>query len=203
MKPASGSSRSRNSRSKRKNHEWSGRTDLVTYDVFKRMYWPQLPRSSTKGVCAFFTFISLLALIQVVKHQPSHSVNLLVWLAVVLPFLQPLKPLQVPSRDQRNHWITQTALSTGRRMKTLGTRTKWTIRYSRRIKVSSSSVVSATSRTGELRRSLHMTILAQAYASQTPGRICYSVISRKTGLKESSSTLRELTLPFHLLGWTW
>jgi hypothetical protein len=78
MKPASGFSRSRNSRSKMKNQEWSGRTDLVTYDVFKRMYWPHLPRSSTKGVCTFFTFVSLLALTPAMKHQLSHSVNFLV-----------------------------------------------------------------------------------------------------------------------------
>jgi hypothetical protein len=51
IKPASGSSRSRDSRSIKKTQEWSGRTDLVTYDDFKRMYWPYLPRSLTKGVC--------------------------------------------------------------------------------------------------------------------------------------------------------
>jgi hypothetical protein len=78
MKPAPGSSRNRNSRSKKKNREWSGRTDLVTYDVFKRMYWPHLTRSSTKGVCTSFTFVSLLALTLAMKHQLSHSVNFLV-----------------------------------------------------------------------------------------------------------------------------
>jgi hypothetical protein len=57
MKFAPGSSRSRNSRSKKKNREWHGRTDLVTYDVFKRMYWSHLPRSSTKGLCtSYVTF---------------------------------------------------------------------------------------------------------------------------------------------------
>jgi hypothetical protein len=164
MKPASGSSRGQNSRSKQKNREWSGRTDLVTYDVFKRMYWPHLPRSSTKRVCTSFTFAPLLNLTLGIKHRPSHSVNFLVWLLVIISFLQPLKPLQVPSRDQRNHWITQTGLSTRRRMKILGTCTKWTTFYSRSIKTSSSSAVSTTSLTGKLRCSLHMAILTHAYA---------------------------------------
>lgn len=158
MKHTPGSSLSRNSRSKKKNQEWSGRTDLVTYDVFKRMYWPNFPRSSTKGVCTPFTFISLLTLTLAMKLHPSHSVNFLVWLLVTLLFLQPLKYLQVPSRDQRNRWIIQTALSTGRRMKISGTGTKWTIPYSRRITTSSSSAVSATSRTSKLSCSVHMAI---------------------------------------------
>ena len=175
MKPASGSSRSRNSRYKKKSQEWSGRTDLVTYDVFKRTYWPHFPRSSTKGVCTSFTFVSFLALTLAMKHHLSHLANFLVWLPVILMFLQPLKPLQVPSRDQRNLWITQIVLLTGRRTKILGTRTKWTIPYSRSIKITRPSAVNATSRTGKLSCSLHMAVLTHAYASQTPGRTCYSV----------------------------
>lgn len=176
MKHTPGSSRSQNSRSKRKNQEWSGRTDLVTYDVFKRMYWPHFPRSSTKGVCTSFMFVSLLSLTLAMKLHLSHSVNFLVWLLVILLFLQPLKPFQVPSRDQRNRWITQTTLLTGRRMKISGTGTKWTIPYSRRITISSSSAVSATSRISKLCCSLHMAIchpftppkLQDAYATQRP-----------------------------------
>jgi hypothetical protein len=45
-------------------------------------------------------------------------------------------------------------------MKILGIRTKWTIRYSKCIKISSSSAVSATSRIGKLRRSLPVFIAA-------------------------------------------
>lgn len=80
MRPVTGSSRGRNSQSK-KTQEWSDRTDLVTYDVFKRTYWPHLPRSSTKGVCTSFTFVSLLALTLATKRHLSHSASFLVWLA--------------------------------------------------------------------------------------------------------------------------
>ena len=53
MKPASSSSKSRTSRPQKKKNDWLGHTDLVTYDVFKRVYWSRLP-SSIKGLCASF-----------------------------------------------------------------------------------------------------------------------------------------------------
>jgi hypothetical protein len=126
IKSASGSIRSRNSRSKKKNHERSGRTDLVTYDVFKRMYWSHLPRSSTKGLCMSFTPLSPQALTPAIKHHLSHLANFLVWLLIVPRFLslRASDSFQAPSRDQRKHWTTQTALSTEMLMRTSGIRTK-------------------------------------------------------------------------------
>src|SRR6267142_200455 len=54
MKPAPSSSKSRTSRPQKKKNDWYGHTDIVTYDVFKRVYWPRLPSSMIKGLCAFF-----------------------------------------------------------------------------------------------------------------------------------------------------
>ena len=43
-------SKSRCSRSQQKNKKWLGRTDLVIFDVFKRLYWRHLPQYLTKGI---------------------------------------------------------------------------------------------------------------------------------------------------------
>ncbi len=48
MKPPP--SKSRHSSSQQRNNKWLGRTDLVTFDVFKRMYWRHLPQNLTKGI---------------------------------------------------------------------------------------------------------------------------------------------------------
>ncbi|KAI9510706.1 hypothetical protein F5148DRAFT_1177323 [Russula earlei] len=48
MKSSQGSNKSRNFRPQKKDQEWYARTDLVTYDVFKRVYWSRLPL--TKGL---------------------------------------------------------------------------------------------------------------------------------------------------------
>jgi hypothetical protein len=37
-----GSSTSLNPRPQKRNNKWYSRTDLVTFDVFKREYWPHL-----------------------------------------------------------------------------------------------------------------------------------------------------------------
>jgi hypothetical protein len=49
MKPPS---ESRSSFSQKRNNKWLCRTDLglATFDVFKRKYWPHLPRYLTKGI---------------------------------------------------------------------------------------------------------------------------------------------------------
>ena len=43
-------SNSRHSGSQQRNNKWLSRTDLVTFDVFKRMYWRHLPQTLTKGI---------------------------------------------------------------------------------------------------------------------------------------------------------
>ena len=75
MNPVLGSSRNPNLCAKKKNHEWHGRTDMVTYEVFKRMYWSHLPRALTKGLCMFFAPLSLQVLTPAIKLHLSHSVN--------------------------------------------------------------------------------------------------------------------------------
>jgi hypothetical protein len=42
--------KNRYSRSQQKNKKWLGRTDLVIFDVFKRLYWRHLPQNLTKGI---------------------------------------------------------------------------------------------------------------------------------------------------------
>ncbi len=43
-------SKGRHLRSQQRNNKWLGRTDLVTFDVFERMYWRHLPQTLTKGI---------------------------------------------------------------------------------------------------------------------------------------------------------
>jgi hypothetical protein len=50
MRSSEGSSRSHNLRSQKRGNKWYGRTDLVTFEVFKREYWP---RVSQNGICVF------------------------------------------------------------------------------------------------------------------------------------------------------
>jgi hypothetical protein len=85
MKPITGSSKTRNARSKRNKHDWDGHTDLVTYEVFKRVYWPCL---WTKGLCASFVPLPLCSLTGTsgIKHRLSCSANLLVPSIAVPPF---------------------------------------------------------------------------------------------------------------------
>jgi hypothetical protein len=54
MKSAAGSSKSHNLRSQKRNNKWCSRTDLVTFDVFKREYWSHLPQNLTKAIGVFF-----------------------------------------------------------------------------------------------------------------------------------------------------
>jgi len=84
MKPVPSSSKTRNSRSQKKKHDWYGHTDLVTYEVFKRVYWPCL---WTKGLCASFIPLSLSSLTSGIKHRLSRSANFLVWSLAVPRFL--------------------------------------------------------------------------------------------------------------------
>lgn len=84
MKPVPSSSKTRNSRSQKKKHGWDGHTDLVTYEVFKRVYWPCL---WTKGLCTSFVPIPLCSLTSGVKHRLSRSANLLVQSIAVPAFL--------------------------------------------------------------------------------------------------------------------
>ncbi|KAI0247856.1 hypothetical protein BJV78DRAFT_1285222 [Lactifluus subvellereus] len=60
MKPTAGPSRSRNSRSQKRNTKWHSRTNLVTFDVFKREYWPRMPRHWTKGIAPSLVFSDFL-----------------------------------------------------------------------------------------------------------------------------------------------
>jgi hypothetical protein len=78
MQPALGSSKSRNSRSKKKKHEWHGNSGLVTYDVFKRMYWPHLCGYSTKGFCTCFALVTFQVLTSTIKRRLSHLAKFLV-----------------------------------------------------------------------------------------------------------------------------
>ena len=56
-------SKNRHSRSQKRNNKWLGRTDLVSFDVFKRMYWRHLPQNLTKGIGLY-----LLSLLLIVLH---------------------------------------------------------------------------------------------------------------------------------------
>ncbi|KAH9985770.1 hypothetical protein BJV77DRAFT_1031292 [Russula vinacea] len=49
-------------RSNKKNRKWYGRTDVVTYDVFKRMYWPHFSTSLTAGVSSSLAFGEILGM---------------------------------------------------------------------------------------------------------------------------------------------
>ncbi|KAH9172882.1 hypothetical protein EDB89DRAFT_1885655 [Lactarius sanguifluus] len=62
MKPSP--SESRHSRSQQKNNQWLGRTDLVTFDVFKRAYWCHLPRTLTKGIVPSVAFGDIIGTIK-------------------------------------------------------------------------------------------------------------------------------------------
>ena len=78
------------------------------------------------------------------------------------PSFSPASELfQGPSRDLRNRWIFQTALSTERRMSIARAHTKCHTRSLRRIKASSSSVVSATPQTGTLHCITYSTLSLQ------------------------------------------
>jgi hypothetical protein len=136
-------------RSKKKKHEWHGRSELVTYDVFKRMYWPHLCGYSMKGFCTCFALATFYVLTSTIKRRLSHLAKFLVCPPTV-PRFPTSDFYQGPSRDLRNHWIIQTALLTARHMRILRTRTECHTRCSRRTKTSSSSAVSATSPTGAL-----------------------------------------------------
>ncbi|KAI9436975.1 hypothetical protein H4582DRAFT_1816019 [Lactarius indigo] len=62
MKPPP--SESRHSRSQQKNNKWLGRTDLVTFDVFKRAYWCHLPQTLTKGIVPSVAFGDIIGTIK-------------------------------------------------------------------------------------------------------------------------------------------
>ncbi|KAH9065009.1 hypothetical protein EDB87DRAFT_1574732 [Lactarius vividus] len=53
---------SRHSRSQQRDNKWLGRTDLVTFDVFKKMlYWRHLPQTLTKGIVPSVAFGDIIA----------------------------------------------------------------------------------------------------------------------------------------------
>jgi hypothetical protein len=111
------------------------------------MYWPHLCGNSMKGYCTCFALATFQVLTSAIKHRLSHLAKFLVWPPTV-PRFPTSDFFQGPSKDLRNHWIIQTALLTGRRMRILRMRTEFHTRSSRRTKTASSSVVSATSPIG-------------------------------------------------------
>ncbi|KAH9172877.1 hypothetical protein EDB89DRAFT_842082 [Lactarius sanguifluus] len=56
-------SKGRHSRSQKRNNKWLRRTDLVTYDVFKRIYWRRLPQT-TKGIVPSVAFGDIIGTIK-------------------------------------------------------------------------------------------------------------------------------------------
>ncbi|KAI9453661.1 hypothetical protein BJY52DRAFT_1418183 [Lactarius psammicola] len=57
-------SESRHSRAQQRSNKWLGRTDLVTFDVFNRMYWRHLPQTLTKGVVPSVAFGDIIGTIK-------------------------------------------------------------------------------------------------------------------------------------------
>ncbi|KAI9453671.1 hypothetical protein BJY52DRAFT_1153029, partial [Lactarius psammicola] len=57
-------SKSRHSSSQHRNNKWLGRTDLVTFDVFERMYWRHLPQTLTKGIVPSVAFGDIIGTIK-------------------------------------------------------------------------------------------------------------------------------------------
>ncbi|KAH9017014.1 hypothetical protein EDB85DRAFT_2295003 [Lactarius pseudohatsudake] len=55
---------SRHSYSQQRVNKWLGRTDLVTFDVFKRMYWRHLPQTLTKGIVPSVAFGDIIGTIK-------------------------------------------------------------------------------------------------------------------------------------------
>ncbi|KAH8984682.1 hypothetical protein EDB92DRAFT_2117025 [Lactarius akahatsu] len=55
---------SRHSRSQQRDNKWLGRTDLVTFDVFNRMYWRHLPQTLTKGIVPSVAFGDIIGTIK-------------------------------------------------------------------------------------------------------------------------------------------
>ena len=143
--------KSRHSRSQEKNNKWLGRTDLVTFDVFKRMYWRHLPQNMTKGIGVSlrspYCYTRTLTRFAIQFHL-WHSVTLLVQSCVAFCIRTSASKLLVIkglSRGQRNRWSSQIALST--ELHTRVSRTE-TTHCSKLIKGVSGSGVSATSRIG-------------------------------------------------------
>ncbi|KAH9017010.1 hypothetical protein EDB85DRAFT_2203580 [Lactarius pseudohatsudake] len=62
MKPSP--SESQHSRSQQKNNKWLGRTDLVTFDVFKRAYWCHFPQTLIKGIVPSVAFGDIIGTIK-------------------------------------------------------------------------------------------------------------------------------------------
>ncbi|KAH8984688.1 hypothetical protein EDB92DRAFT_1950637 [Lactarius akahatsu] len=56
-------SKNRHSHSQKRNNKWLRRTDLVTFDVFKRMYWRRLPQM-TKGIVPSVAFGDIIGTIK-------------------------------------------------------------------------------------------------------------------------------------------
>ncbi|KAI9453663.1 P-loop containing nucleoside triphosphate hydrolase protein [Lactarius psammicola] len=57
-------SKIRHSRSQQRSNKWLGHTDLVTFDVFKRMYWRHLPQTLTKGIVPSVAFSDIIGTIK-------------------------------------------------------------------------------------------------------------------------------------------
>ncbi|KAH9016161.1 hypothetical protein EDB85DRAFT_1898307 [Lactarius pseudohatsudake] len=55
---------SRHSYSQQRVNKWLGRTDLVTFDVFKRIYWRHLPQTLTKGIVPSVAFGDIIGTIK-------------------------------------------------------------------------------------------------------------------------------------------
>ena len=150
MKPVEGSSKSHKSRSQKRNNEWYSRSDLVTFDVFKREYWPHIPRYLTKGISAFPAHPSFTRSHSAPKHHPWRSVISSVRAReIACNAASELHLLQEPSKDLRNPWSTQIVLSTEKLTKVSGARMRWTIHCLKCTKSSSSSAASAISQIGK------------------------------------------------------
>jgi hypothetical protein len=146
MKSAPGSSKSHDSRSQKRNNKWYSHTDLVTFDVFKREYWPHLG----EGIGLSYRILHLHTLIPLPKHHPWHSAIFSVLsLAVACNAGSELPLLQERSKVLRNLWTSQTVLSTELRTKVLGARTSWITRYLKPIKNSGLSAASAILQIGK------------------------------------------------------
>ncbi|KAH8984684.1 hypothetical protein EDB92DRAFT_2117028 [Lactarius akahatsu] len=93
MKPSP--SESQHSRSQQKNSKWLGRTDLVTFDVFKRAYWCHFPQTLIKGIGVSFRSPLLVSL-----HCPlnSHAVPSVAFGDIIGTIKGSEKSLEFPNR---------------------------------------------------------------------------------------------------------
>ena len=149
MKSAEGSSKTHKLRSQKRNNKWYSRSDVVTFDVFKREYWSHIPRYLTKGISAFSAHPSFTHSHTAPKHHPWRSVISSVRSReIACKAASELHLLQGQLKDPRNLWSTQIVLSTEKLTKVSGARIRWTMHCLKCTKNSSSSAASAISQIG-------------------------------------------------------